>query len=106
GRFEVLTVSAITHVELIPDNREPHRMRAEEQLTVFDRVRPEVRWDVRRPAAVPARPMACFRLVHATWLAAARTRVEARHPRRRRNLPYVWRRDPVLPSARASAGTR
>lgn len=58
--LEIVAGGAIPNIELIPDNREQHGMRAEQQEPVFDGVKAELRWDIRGPAAVPARAVAIF----------------------------------------------
>src|SRR5919199_810520 len=60
-RFEVLAAVAVAHIELIADDGEPHRVRAKEQLAVFDCVQTDVGRQRRRAAAVPAGAMASFR---------------------------------------------
>lgn len=55
---EELTIVAITHVELVADDRKPHRVRTIEQLPVFYCVKADVDGDVRRPAAIPTGAMA------------------------------------------------
>ena len=51
---KIITAIAITHIELIAHDREPHRMAAEEQQSVFDRMETEVERDISCPSAVPA----------------------------------------------------
>jgi hypothetical protein len=61
---EVLAPVAIPHVELISNDREPHRVSTVQKLAILDRVEPEVQGNVRGPASVPARPVPHFRLRH------------------------------------------
>src|SRR5262249_37845791 len=107
---EVLAGLAVVHVELVADDRKPHGMGAVQQLTVLNGVEPDVGRNLRRPPSVPAGAMARFRFGHEAALATSpaeeRIRVVTRRPLRRRNLPYVGRPVPALPSATASVGTR
>src|SRR5437870_4265953 len=67
-RLEIVARSAVADVELIADNREPHRVRAEKELPVFDgvkTVKTDVAGNVRGTPAVPACPVAGF------WLCVA-----------------------------------
>ena len=41
-RLEVVARAAVAHVELVSDDREPHRMNAEQQLAVLDSVTSEI----------------------------------------------------------------
>jgi hypothetical protein len=59
-RFEVVAVFTVLHVELVADDGEPHRMRAEEEEAVFDRMGAEVERKVACPTAVPARMVTGF----------------------------------------------
>src|SRR5262249_50651620 len=61
-RLEVLAIGAVTDVELVADDRKPHRVRTEQQLAVFDGVEAEIGWDRRGSAAVPAGAVTVFRL--------------------------------------------
>ena len=60
-RLEIIAVRAAPDVELIADDRKPHRVRAVQQLAVFDGVKTDVRGDVAGAPPVPAGAMACFR---------------------------------------------
>jgi hypothetical protein len=59
--LEVVTASAVTDVELVPDEREQHGMRAVEQLAVFNRLEVQFRQDVRRAPSIPAETVPGFR---------------------------------------------
>ena len=60
--LEVVTCGAIADVELVADDRKPHRVRAEQELAVFDGMGAEVGGESGRAAAVPARAMTKLRL--------------------------------------------
>ena len=53
---------AITNVEVVPDDREPHWVGAIEQLAVFHGLEAEIGQDVRRAPSVPAQAMSVFGL--------------------------------------------
>jgi len=55
---EELTIVAITHVELVADDRKPHRVRTVEQLSIFYCVKADIDGNVGRPAAIPTGAMA------------------------------------------------
>ena len=59
-RFEILAAGAVAHVELTSHDREPHRVRAEKQFAVLDRVAADVARQFARAAAVPARAVDAF----------------------------------------------
>ena len=105
GRPEVVTEGAVSDIELIPDDGEPHRMNAEKEFGVFDRMKGKVGWNVRCAAAVPAGAMARFRFNHRIYLfissVEACSLAAAPLPRRRKILPCVWQRVPALLSATA-----
>ena len=52
---------AIADVELVADDRKPHRVRAEQELAVFDGVKAEVDGEIRSAAAVPTGAMTDLR---------------------------------------------
>lgn len=60
-RLEVVAAIAVADVELVPDEREQHGMRAVEQLAVFNRLEVQFRQDVRRAPSVPAETVPGFR---------------------------------------------
>jgi len=59
--LEVVAAVAVANVELVPDEREQHGMRAIEQLAVFNRLEVQFRQDVRRAPSVPAQAVPGFR---------------------------------------------
>ena len=60
--FEAIAVDAVSHVELVTNDGKQHRVRAVEQLAIFDRLKCELGRDVGSAAAVPAKSMSGFRL--------------------------------------------
>src|SRR5436190_22855213 len=70
-RLVVIAARAIADVELIADHRKQHRVGAEQQLSVGDRVVPDVGREFGGAAAVPAGTMSIFGVV------ATRSVVEA-----------------------------
>jgi len=60
-RLEVAAAIAVADVELVPDEREQHGMRAVEQLAVFNRLEVQFRQDIRRAPSVPAEAVLGFR---------------------------------------------
>jgi len=60
-RLEVAAAIAVADVELVPDEREQHGMRAVEQLAVFNRLEVQFRQDVRRAPSVPTETVPGFR---------------------------------------------
>ena len=60
--LEVVAVLAIANVEVVPNDREPHRVGAIEQLAVFHGLEAEIRQDVRCAPSVPAQAMSVFGL--------------------------------------------
>src|SRR5579864_8577868 len=84
--FEVVATGAIAHVELVADDRKQHRMRAEQQQTVGNRVMTQIGRELRRPPAVPAGAVPGFGVdgvVHGfTWSVAERTRAAGRRDRK------------------------
>ena len=66
-RPEVFTEGAVSDIKLVSDDGEPHRMDAEKEFGVFDRMEGKVGWDVGRAAAVPAGAMARFRFDHLVY---------------------------------------
>jgi hypothetical protein len=63
--LEVVAVLAIANVEVVPNDREPHRVGAIEQFAVLHGLKAEIRRDVRRAPSVPAQAMTVFGLHHA-----------------------------------------
>src|SRR5882757_7749894 len=61
---KVVTIGAVPDVELVAHDREPHRMGAVEDLSVFDGHEPKIGGNIGSPAAVPTGPVLNFRLVH------------------------------------------
>ena len=61
GRAVILAGCAVSDVEVIADDRKPHRVDAEKQLPVRDGVKADVRRDLLGSPAIPARTMARFR---------------------------------------------
>ena len=59
-RPEIVAAGAAPDVELVPDDRKPHRMRAVEKLAVSDGVESDVDREVGGSAAVPADAMSRF----------------------------------------------
>src|SRR5580765_8658893 len=60
--FEAIAVDAISYVELVTDDGKQHRVRAVEQLAIFNRLKCQFRKDVGSAAAVPTKSMSGFRL--------------------------------------------
>jgi hypothetical protein len=63
--LEVVAVLAIANVEVVPNDREPHRVGAIEQFAVLHGLEAEIRRDARRAPSVPAQAMTVFGLHHA-----------------------------------------
>jgi len=63
-RLEILTDAAIPDVELVANYRKPHGMRAKQQLTILNGVKPRVVRNICSAAAVPAHAMPVFRVLH------------------------------------------
>ncbi len=62
---EIVAAVTVPYIELETHDRKQHRVRAVEQLPVFDDgVESEIGGDVGGPSAVPARAMALFGLGH------------------------------------------
>jgi hypothetical protein len=59
---EILTGVAVANVELVADDRKPHRVGAEQEAPVFDCVKADIRGDSGRAPAIPARAVSRFRL--------------------------------------------
>jgi hypothetical protein len=60
--LERVTPLAIADIEMIPDHREHHRVRAVQKLTVFGRLEVHLGQDVRGTMAVPAMLVSNFGL--------------------------------------------
>jgi hypothetical protein len=60
-RLEVVAAIAVADVELVPDEREQHGMRAIQQLAVFNRLEVQFRQDVSRAPSVPTETVPGFR---------------------------------------------
>src|SRR5215510_11720672 len=61
---EVVAPFTVAYVELVPHDREEHRVRTVQQLAVLDRVESDIEGDVGRTAAVPARAVTRFGVFH------------------------------------------
>ena len=59
--LEVITPVAVPDIELVPHEGEQHRVRAIQQLTVFDRLEVQFRQDVRRAPPIPTEAVPGFR---------------------------------------------
>jgi hypothetical protein len=57
---EVVAVGAVAHLELVPDDGKPHRMGAEEEVTVDNGVEAEIVRDLGGATAVPAEAVTVF----------------------------------------------
>ena len=62
--LEVVAIEAITHIELIADNRKEHRMTAEKKLAIDDGVKAEIGRYVWSASGVPTALVALFRIRH------------------------------------------
>ena len=60
-RLEVVAAIAVSHVELVADEGEQHRMGAIEQLAVFNRLEVQFGQDVRGTPSVPTQTVPGFR---------------------------------------------
>ncbi len=66
-RAEILAIVAVPHVELIANDGKPHRVAAEEEQTVLDRMKADIDRNRGGPAPVPTGPVPRFRRLR-RWL--------------------------------------
>jgi hypothetical protein len=62
ARLERVAALAVTDIETIPDDGKHHRVRAEQELAVFDSLVVHIGQHLRGAVAVPAQSVASFRL--------------------------------------------
>jgi hypothetical protein len=60
-RLERVAPLAVADIKVIPDHREHHRVRAVQQVTIFDGLKVHLGEDGRGALAIPAKPVADFR---------------------------------------------